>query len=178
MVSVFGARLLSLGAFVLIGSALAASADEAQIARGRYLVSISGCSDCHTPGGMLGSPDMKRYLGGSDVGFAVPGAGVFVGPNLTPDKDTGLGNWTSEQIVTAIRKGKRPDGVELSPVMPWPGFAHLTDEDAAAIAVFLKSLPAVANKAPGPFKPTDTVNIFVSAVLPAEAYNALPAALK
>ena len=59
--------------------------------RGRYLVTIAGCSDCHTPGALLGAPDMKRYLGGSDVGFAIPGPGVFVGENLTPDKDTGLG---------------------------------------------------------------------------------------
>ena len=61
-----------------------ATADEAQIARGRYIVSIAGCSDCHTPGGMLGSPDMKRYLGGSDVGFSIPTQGVFVGQNLYP----------------------------------------------------------------------------------------------
>jgi mono/diheme cytochrome c family protein len=46
-----------------------ASADDAQIARGQYLVTLAGCSDCHTPGALLGSPDMKRYLGGSDVGF-------------------------------------------------------------------------------------------------------------
>ena len=72
-----------------LGAALAAvvsipfpaSADDAQIARGRYLVTIAGCSDCHTPGALLGAPDMKRYLGGSDVGFAIPGAGVFVGEN-------------------------------------------------------------------------------------------------
>ena len=55
---------------------------------------------------MLGAADMKRYLGGSDVGFAIPAQGVFVGQNLTPDKETGLGDWTDEQIVTAIRKGK------------------------------------------------------------------------
>ena len=46
-----------------------ALADDAQTARGRYLVTLSGCSDCHTPGALLGTPDMKRYLGGSDVGF-------------------------------------------------------------------------------------------------------------
>jgi hypothetical protein len=51
---------------------------------------------------------MTRYLGGSDVGFEVPGLGVFVAPNLTPDTDTGLGAWTREQIVTAIRTGVRP----------------------------------------------------------------------
>ena len=178
MAGLFDWRALALGLCGLLGAVASASADDAQIARGRYLVSISGCSDCHTPGGMLGSPDMKRYLGGSDVGFAIPGAGVFVGPNLTADKDTGLGNWTDEQIVTAIRKGKRPDGSDVSPVMPWPGFAHLTDEDANAIVAFLKSLPAVGNKAPGPFKPSDKVTVSVSAVLPPDAYNDLPASLK
>ena len=99
-----------------------ASADDAQVARGRYLVVIAGCSDCHTPGALLGAPDMKRYLGGSDVGFAIPGMGVFVGENLTPDKETGLGDWTSEQIIAAIRTGKTPEGKDLSPVMPYAAF--------------------------------------------------------
>jgi len=178
MACIFDRKALAFGALALIGFALPAAADDAQVARGKYLVSITGCSDCHTPGGMLGSADMKRYLGGSDVGFAIPGAGVFLGPNLTPDKATGLGNWTDEQIVAAIRTGKTPDGRELSPVMPWPGFSHLSDQDALAIAAFLKSLPAVDNKVPGPFKPTDKVTVFVSAVLPADAYNALPDSLK
>src|SRR5580658_9352127 len=71
-------------------------ADEAQVARGRYLVTIAGCSDCHTPGALIGAPDMKRYLAGSDIGFSIPGLGVFVGQNLTPDKETGIGSWTSE----------------------------------------------------------------------------------
>jgi mono/diheme cytochrome c family protein len=154
-----------------------ATADEAQVARGRYLVGIAGCSDCHTPGGMLGSPDMNRYLGGSDVGFSIPTQGVFVGQNLTPDKETGLGQWTDVEIVTAIRKGKRPDGSELSGVMPWESFSRLTDEDALAIAAFLRSLPPVSNKVTS-FKSTDKVPIAVSAVLPPEIYNALPASQK
>ena len=62
--------------------------------------------------------------------------------------------------------------------MPWPGFSHLSDADAFAIAAFLKSLPPVANKTAGPFKPTDKVTVFVSTVLAADAYNALPDALK
>ena len=69
-------------------------------------VRIHRCFDCHTPGYFFGKPDMARYLGGSDVGFEIPGLGVFVGPNLTPDKETGLGNWTSEQIVTALHTGR------------------------------------------------------------------------
>ena len=168
---------LGLAAFAVLGLAGPAAADDAKIARGRYLVSIAGCSDCHTPGGMLGSPDMKRYLGGSDVGFSIPGQGVFVGQNLTPDAETGIDKWTSEQIVTAIRKGKTPDGRELSGVMPYNSFANLTDEDAFAIAAFLKSLPPVNNKVVS-YKPRENVLIAVSAVLPPEVYNALPASQK
>ena len=150
-----------------LGAALAAFgsppspalADEAQVARGRYLVIIAGCSDCHTPGALIGAPDMKRYLGGSDVGFSIPGLGVFVGQNLTPDKETGIGSWTSEQIVAAIRTGKKPDGGELSGIMPYPAFSHLTDEDAQAIAAFLKSIPAVSHKNEGPIKSGEPVTI-------------------
>lgn len=154
-----------------------AAADDGQVARGKYLVSISGCSDCHTPGGMMGAPDMTRYLGGSDVGFSIPTMGVFVGNNLTPDPETGLGKWTSEEIVTAIRKGKRPDGSELSGVMPSASFANLTDDDANAIAAFLRSLPPVSNKVVS-YKSADKVPIAVSAVLPPDVYNALPASQK
>jgi mono/diheme cytochrome c family protein len=147
-----------------------ASADDAQIERGRYLIVIAGCSDCHTP-------DMKRYLGGSDVGFAIPGAGVFVGENLTPDKETGLGDWTREQIIAAIRTGKTPEGRDLSPVMPYAAFSHLTDADAEAIAAFLKSLPPISNKVKN-FGPKAPVTVNVSAVLPPNVYNALPASQK
>jgi mono/diheme cytochrome c family protein len=157
--------------------AFPASADDAQVARGRYLVTIAGCSDCHTPGALLGSPDMKRYLGGSNVGFAIPGAGVFVGQNLTPDKETGLGKWTDAQIITAMRTGKTPDGRTLSPVMPYFALAHLTDEDAQAIVAFLKSLPSVTNQVKN-FGPSDKVTINVSAVLPPDVFNALPAPKK
>ena len=154
-----------------------AQADDPQIARGKYLVIIAGCSDCHTPGALLGAPDMKRYLGGSDVGFAIPGAGVFVGQNLTPDKETGLGAWTDEQIITALRTGKTPDGRALSPVMPYPAMSHLTDGDAQAIVAFLKSLPSVSNKVKN-FEPKEPVTINVSTVLPPAIYNALPATQK
>jgi mono/diheme cytochrome c family protein len=154
-----------------------ALADDAQVARGRFLVTIAGCSDCHTPGALLGSPDMKRYLGGSDVGFAIPGAGVFVGENLTPDKETGLGAWTDAQIIAAFRTGKTPEGRELSAVMPYPALSHLSDADAQAIVAFLKSLPPVSNKVKN-FGPDDKVTISVSAVLPPDVYNALPAPKK
>jgi mono/diheme cytochrome c family protein len=164
------------GAFPFLASP--ASADDAQVARGRYLVVISGCSDCHTPGALLGAPDMKRYLGGSDVGFSIPGAGIFLGQNLTPDKETGIGSWTSDQIVTAIRTGKTPNGKDLSPVMPFPALSHLTDEDAQAIVAFLKSIPAVDHKNAGPIPASDKATVFVSVILPADAYNAMQASKK
>src|SRR5208282_4768558 len=153
----FGAALTALGSLPS-----SASADDAQIARGRYLVVIAGCSDCHTPGALLGKPDMNRYLGGSDVGFAIPGAGIFVGQNITPNKETGIGSWTSDQIVTSLRTGKTPEGRDLFPVMPWPALSHLTDEDAQAIAAFLRSIPAVDHKNAGPIGPNEKATVFVS----------------
>src|SRR5262245_58279841 len=111
--------------------------EGAQIARGKYLVQFGGCTDCHTPGHFFGRPDMARFLAGSDLGLEVPGLGVFVAPNLTPDNETGLGNWTKEEIATAIQTGVRPDGRILAPIMPWRGYASLTKSDAAAIAEYL-----------------------------------------
>jgi mono/diheme cytochrome c family protein len=138
--------------------------NKQQIARGKYLVTLMGCNDCHTPGYFFGKPDSGRYLGGSDVGFAIP-PGVFYGPNLTPDKETGLGSWTDAQIIAAIKTGKRPDGRELVPVMPYRGFASLTDADARAIVAYLRSIPPVKNKVPGPFGPNETPTSFVFKVV-------------
>lgn len=143
-----------------------AVADEAQIARGEYLVTIGGCNDCHTPGYFFGKPDRSRFLGGSDVGFEIPGAGVFVGRNITPDKESGIGSWTQDQIVTAIQTGERPDGRVLAPIMPWHAFAHLTADDARAIAAFLQNVKPVSHQVPGPFKPGEKVSTFVFRILP------------
>jgi mono/diheme cytochrome c family protein len=140
-------------------------ADDAQIARGKYLVSIAGCNDCHTPGYFFGKPDRSRFLAGSEVGFEIPQLGVFHGPNLTPDTETGLGNWTQEQIVNALQIGRRPDGRELAPIMPWRAFANLTKEDALAIAAYLQSVPAIKNKVPGPFGPTERPTSFVMKII-------------
>jgi mono/diheme cytochrome c family protein len=141
---------------------------ESDIERGRYLVGLGGCNDCHTPGYFFGKPDTKRYLGGSEVGFEIPNLGVFHGPNLTPDKETGLGTWTDAQIVAALRTGTRPDGRILAPIMPWRAFASLTDSDAKAIVAFLKSLPPVNNKVPGPFA-NGAATSFVMKIVPPPA---------
>lgn len=163
--SVFGAI-----AVVFAGlSSVANAADPEAVARGKYLVTIASCHDCHTPGYFFGKPDMARYLGGSDVGFEVPGLGVFVGPNLTPDKATGLGNWTDAQVIAAFQTGARPDGRLLAPIMPYHAFANLTPVDAGSIVAFLRSLPPVSHKVPGPFGPTEAPTSFVMKIVPPSA---------
>lgn len=155
------------GAVFFLPAAVAPSrADEASVARGKYLATLGGCSDCHTPGYFLGKPDFARRLGGSEVGFELPGLGVFHGPNLTPDKETGLGLWTDEQIKTALTTGKRPDGRILAPIMPWRALAELTAPDLQAIVDYLRSLPPVVNKVAGPFGPTEKSPGFVMRVVP------------
>src|SRR5271170_1073429 len=167
-------RLSSSVAVGFIGAAaLAAAATlfpkahaETPVERGKYLAIAAGCNDCHTPGFFLGAPDAAKYLGGSEVGFEIPGLGVFPGRNITPDKETGIGIWTDEEIATALTTGKRPDGRQLAPIMPYPSFINMTKEDVAAIIAFLHSIPAVKNEVAGPFKPGEKVSIFTFRVLP------------
>jgi mono/diheme cytochrome c family protein/uncharacterized protein YjiS (DUF1127 family) len=161
--------MLVIAGSILAGFSDGSQAQTAQVKRGEYLVTLGGCNDCHTPGYFFGRPDKTRFLGGSEVGFAIPDLGVFHGPNLTPDRDTGLGTWSSDEIVAAITRGERPDGRILAPVMPWHAFAKLTREDAYAIAAFLKSLPPVKNKVPGPFGPHETPTSFVLKIVPPAA---------
>jgi len=149
----------------LVGNWRAEAASREQVERGKYLVNLALCTDCHTPGYFFGKPDMARFLGGSEVGFHIPDLGVFHGPNLTPDNETGLGRWSTEQIVTAFTTGTRPDGRILASIMPWHAFSQLTRQDAQAIAAFLKSLPPVSNKVPDPFGPSETPTSFVFKVV-------------
>jgi mono/diheme cytochrome c family protein len=123
-------------------SAPVAMSPEQKVARGRYLATVAGCGDCHTPGGMFGAPDTTRLLAGSELGWKGPW-GISFAKNLTPDPETGIGSWTEEQIVTAIQAGHRPDGSPIMPPMPWPDFATFTPEDASAVAAFLRSIPPV-----------------------------------
>jgi mono/diheme cytochrome c family protein len=156
----------TLAVIALLAWAPSRVAAQDQIARGKYLVTVGLCTDCHTPSYFFGKPDDKRFLGGSEVGFEIPDLGVFHGPNLTPDRETGLGNWSSEEIVTAFQTGVRPDGRILAPIMPWKAFGQLSRDDATAIAAYLKSLPPVKNKVPGPFGATQTPSSFVFKIVP------------
>lgn len=169
-----GTKHILLSALALGVSFATAHAESRLVERGKYLVSVISCTDCHTPGTFLGHPDTKRYLGGSDVGFEVPGLGVFYGPNLTPDKDTGLGKWTIQQIATAITTGKTPDGRILAPPMPVEAFKRLTEADALAVAAYLKTLKPIKNKVPGPFGPTEKPTSFVYQVIPPDKYVPTP----
>jgi mono/diheme cytochrome c family protein len=162
------AAVTALTAGIVAALSITASAQTEQVQRGKYLAAFGGCNDCHTPGYFFGKPDMARYLGGSEVGFEIPGLGVFHGPNLTSDKETGLGNWTDAQIIAALQKGERPDGRMLAPIMPWRAFAGMTPDDAQAIVAYLRTLPAVRSKVPGPFGPTEKPTGFVMKIVPPE----------
>ena len=147
---------------------------ETPTERGLYLVTLSGCNDCHTPGALMGKPDETQRIAGSDVGFGDPASGVVVGPNLTPDRETGLGSWSDAQIIAALTRGVDKGGRKLSPVMPWPALSHLTPEDASAIVAYLRSLPPVKRATPDPFKPGEPVSVAVSVVVPPSVYKGLP----
>ncbi len=125
---------------------------EQKIAEGEHLVAITGCNDCHTPGGVFGAPDMTRVLAGSDVGWITP-AGTAYASNLTPDVETGIGGWSEAQIASILRTGHRPDGTPLLPPMPWPGTAQMTDREMSALTAYLKSLPPVKHRRPANLPP-------------------------
>jgi hypothetical protein len=147
---------------------------QAMAERGRYLVSIAGCHDCHTPfklGPNGPEPDMTRMLSGHPQDFAMPEAPptegpwlwhgaatntAFAGPwgvsyafNLTPDEHTGIGIWTEDIFVKTIRSG-RHWGVSrpILPPMPWQVYRNMTDEDLRSVYAYLRTIPAVNNKVP------------------------------
>ena len=114
--------------------------DPALIERGEYLVQIGSCTECHSDGALEGKPEPNRYLAGSHIGINVEGLGVMYPPNITPDRETGLGYWSIEDISYALRTGMRPDGSTIRPPMPIANISRLTPEDATAVAVYLKSI--------------------------------------
>ncbi len=148
-----------LGTAVLVLAAWPAAAqraDAATLARGEYLAAIMDCGGCHTGGALAGKPDPALALAGSQIGFQIPELGTFYPPNLTPDRESGLGAWSVAEIVAAVRTGVRPDGRILAPIMPWHAYAALTDADAAALAGYLKSIPPVRNATPALTGPSET----------------------
>jgi mono/diheme cytochrome c family protein len=131
-------------AFALALAPMAAKT-ETPLERGTYLMhSIVACGNCHTPKGPSGKAIADQELAGG-VEFDAP---VFhaVTPNITPDNETGIGKWTDDQIVNAIRNGKRPDGTTIGPPMPIAFYRGMSDTDARAIVAYLRSIKPISNK--------------------------------
>jgi mono/diheme cytochrome c family protein len=119
-----------------------ASPSATRLARGRYLVeSVMSCFGCHSEI----NADVQPLPGMKGAGAVFPGKRPFrvVALNITPDKETGIGNWTDAQLANAIRDGIAPDGRQLFPVMPYMNYRALSDEDLKAIIVYLRSIPPV-----------------------------------
>src|SRR5437588_13110797 len=113
--------------------------------RGAYLVNaVAVCGNCHTLHDAANTPIAGMELAGGRE-FDIE-AGHIVGPNITPDRETGIGNWSVGQIVYALRNGKRPDGTIIGPPMSIELYRQLSDRDAEAIAVHLKSLKPVRHQ--------------------------------
>lgn len=154
---------------------------SSQVEWGEHLVTIGACNDCHTPKKMTAmgpEPDISLLLSGHPAnsprieinrmeiekkGLAVTGdLTEWVGPwgisftaNLTPDP-TGIGNWTEEQFMLAIREGKSkglPGARGLLPPMPWQMYRHMTDDEIKAIFAYLKSIKPINNSVPAPVPP-------------------------
>lgn len=155
-------------------AAPAAPAQDA-VARGKYLVTVQDCNGCHTPF-KNGEPDMTRMLQGHPQEVRItaapakqPGWGTAIndtntawsGPwgvsfttNLTPDKATGIGNWTEDMFVKAVRTGKHLGaGRSILPPMPWKMYANLTDADLKAVFAYLRTVLPISNKVPEPIMP-------------------------
>jgi mono/diheme cytochrome c family protein len=128
--------LLSASAWCAVAAIKPALADPAsdQVSRGKYLVDAGDCAACHTkPGG-------PELAGGYPLNTPF---GVMYTPNITPDKDTGIGNWTDDQFFTLFHEGRGPGGQYVYPGFPYRWFTHVTRDDALAIKAYLFTLPPV-----------------------------------
>ncbi len=149
------------------------------VERGRYLVTLGGCNDCHTPWEMGPEgphPDLTRTLSGHPADLEMPPAPVALGPwtwygagtntafagpwgvsfaaNLTPDENTGTGIWTEEIFINTIRSGRHwGQSRPLLPPMPWFNYREMTDEDLKAVFAYLRTLPPIYNPVPLPVPP-------------------------
>jgi mono/diheme cytochrome c family protein len=155
---------------------------QSAVERGRYLVTLGGCHDCHTPKTFTAAgpeADMSRTLSGHPAGeklAAIPSGvigpegwgavannnftawagpwGVSFARNLTPDVATGLGSWTEAMFIQTIRDGKHQGvGRPLLPPMPWQMYRQMTDDDLKAVFAYLQSLPPIQNAVPEPVPP-------------------------
>ena len=126
-------------------------AQRAIAERGKYLVTISGCPDCHSTPGPQG-PNPEMYLaGGTKIG--VKGGGAAITRNLTPDPETGLGKVKDEEIKRVLRSGVFRDGRRVHHrQMPWNVYSNWTDEDRHAVVTYLRQTKPVPHKIPDPMR--------------------------
>ena len=118
---------------------------ETPLERGTYLVqAIMGCGTCHTTRDAKMQPISEMELAGGRV---IDREGIHaVAPNITPDPETGIGNWTDAQIINAIRNGKRPDGTIIGPPMPIAFYRNVADSDMRAVVAYLRQVKPVDHK--------------------------------
>ena len=172
---------VTMGVVSLAGGADQPSSNSAKtsaaVERGKYLVSTAACHDCHTPkrmGPRGPEPDTSRALSGHPEKPALPPPpslpagpwfvvtntdltawsgpwGVSYAFNLTPDENTGIGSWSEETFMKAIKTGRHM-GVSrpILPPMPWEVYRNMTDDDLKAIYAYLRSLPPIKNRVPEP----------------------------
>jgi mono/diheme cytochrome c family protein len=119
-------------------------AADIAVERGRYLVEhIAACGNCHTPKGPQGPVAGKHLAGGFEIAEVF---GVAVAPNITPDRATGIGAWSDDEIIRAIREGKGRDGRTLGPPMPYEMYRGLSDTDVKAMVAYLRTVPPVEQR--------------------------------
>ena len=136
-------RILTL-ALLAAGLAAAAASAQTPVERGRYLVeTIAGCGNCHTPQGP-GGPLAGMTLAGGNTIVDSPKF-TAIASNITPDRETGIGTWTDDQIALAIREGKRPNGALIGPPMPIGLYRGLADADVRAMVAYLRTVAPVRN---------------------------------
>lgn len=124
--------LYGLTAF-LMACAVSASA-QGNIEKGQYLAKAAGCVGCHT----VNKAGSIPFAGGRALETPF---GIFYGPNITPDKETGIGNWTEADFKRAIRLGERRDGSHYFPAFPYPSFTGMSDGDIQDLWAYMKTLP-------------------------------------
>jgi mono/diheme cytochrome c family protein len=139
----------ALAAILPAANAGAGDQDFGQVERGRYLTVAADCTACHTE---VDSP--QAFAGGRSIPTPF---GSLISPNITPDRETGIGAWTDQQFEAALREGKLPDGRHLYPAMPYVYYTKLSHEDVSAIRAYLNTVPAVRhevadNDLPFPYK--------------------------
>lgn len=132
--------------FVLI-SVSAESLGNERVARGEYLVNgVVACGNCHTPRNADATAVADMRLAGSFV-IEEPEFTAYA-PNITQDLETGIGAWSDDEIIRAIREGVRPDGTIIGPPMPIPSYRGISDSDVQAIVAYLRTVAPIRNSVP------------------------------